>query len=101
MDTTNRDDHRSPWNRKVSPQNVPAAVSIGAGTYSIVAAALALVGWALNLPVLTDWTDQGISMFPNTAICAALAGAALIVQTATARLSGLVIARVLARLLPG
>jgi PAS domain S-box-containing protein len=96
MDTTNRDDHRSPWNRKVSPQNVPAAVSIGAGTYSIVAAALALVGWALNLPVLTDWTDQGISMFPNTAICAALAGAALIVQTATARLSGLVIARVLA-----
>ena len=95
MDISNRDDHKSPRNRQI-PFHAPAAVAIGAGAYSIIAGASALFGWALNLPILTDWTDQGISMFANTAICAALAGAALIVQTATGRLIGLVLARGLA-----
>ncbi len=63
METSNRDDHRLPKNRQVSCQNAPTAVAIGAGAYSIIAGASALIGWALNLPVLTDWTDQGISMF--------------------------------------
>ncbi len=36
-----------------------------------------LLGWALELPRLTDWTNQGISMFPNAALCGILTGAAV------------------------
>jgi PAS domain S-box-containing protein len=58
--------------------NTPALVAIGCGAYAIVAGVSGLLGWPLDMPVLTDWTSQGISMFPNTALCCALLGASLI-----------------------
>ena len=61
----------------------PSRVVATAGTYALIAGLIALAGWAAELPRLTDWKGDGISMFPNTAVCAALAGLALVLyQTA-------------------
>lgn len=48
------------------------------GALSLVGAAVTLCGWIWNLPQLTDWMGLGISMLPNTAICAGASGLALI-----------------------
>jgi signal transduction histidine kinase/CheY-like chemotaxis protein len=37
-----------------------------------------LAGWILSIRSLTDWNDDGISMFPNTAACLVGGGAALL-----------------------
>src|SRR4029079_16421083 len=42
---------------------------VAAGAYALVTCLVTLVGWATNLPRLTDWKNDGISMFPNTASC--------------------------------
>ena len=46
--------------------------------YAIVGGVITLIGWALDLPRLTDWRGDGISMFVNAAICSALSGVSLI-----------------------
>lgn len=53
-------------------------ISICCGCYAIVTGAVALLGWSFDLPALTDWANQGISMFPNAAICAVSTGIALV-----------------------
>lgn len=47
-----------------------SALAIGGGVVTI-------VGWSADLPRLTDWGDDGISMFVNTAVCTILCGLAL------------------------
>ena len=42
---------------------------------------LALVGWATDTPRLTDWRNDGISTFPNTALCAVASGSALLLRS--------------------
>jgi signal transduction histidine kinase/ActR/RegA family two-component response regulator len=49
-----------------------------AAMYSVAGGAVTLLGWALQRPRLTDWADTGISMFPNTALCAGMSGIALL-----------------------
>ncbi len=56
-----------------------------AGTYAVAGGAVTLVGWWLELRRLTDWNDDGISMFPNTAACAMLGGVALLALLAIGR----------------
>ncbi|HTM52952.1 MAG TPA: hypothetical protein VL175_02950 [Pirellulales bacterium] len=73
----------------------PTQVALAAGAFSLIAGGSALAGWAFNLPMLTDWTDQHISMFANAALSAVLAGAALLLQAGAPRSSQLVVARVL------
>ncbi|HMJ90802.1 MAG TPA: hypothetical protein VK530_13360, partial [Candidatus Acidoferrum sp.] len=51
------------------------------GAYAFVGGIVTLTGWFANVPRLTDWTGSGISMLPNTAVCAAGAGAALVLLT--------------------
>ena len=75
------DDNR--WN------NYARSVGIGAGLCGALIGLIALIGWAANIPRLTDWTNNGISMFPNTALCALLSGAGLILY---ARAHGLLAA---------
>jgi PAS domain S-box-containing protein len=58
----------------------------------------AILGWALDLPRLTDWTNQGISMFTNAAICALLSGCALALLIKPVREDHRIAARVLAGL---
>ncbi len=54
---------------------VAAAGAVGGGLGT-------LVGWAAEMPRLTDWMNSGISMFPNTAACAVLSGMALLLVAA-------------------
>lgn len=61
----------------------PALIAAGAGTYAAVVGALTLLGYALNIRRLTDWMNDGITMFPNAAVCALLSGVALLLLTAT------------------
>ena len=53
--------------------------------YALTAGVLTLVGWFAGLPRLTDWLDSSISMFANTAVAAACAGAALILAGMSSR----------------
>lgn len=69
-------------------------VSAG-GTYALVVGVLTLLGYAFSVPRLSDWDNDGISMFPNAAACAALSGVALLVLTTTrARPSWRIVLRV-------
>lgn len=78
----------------------PRRLIMGAGGYAFAVGVLALVGWLLDMPRLTDWKNEGISMFPNTAACAALAGFALMLaselpeQSLAIRILGAVVALV-------
>jgi PAS domain S-box-containing protein len=49
-----------------------------AAVYAIAGGLVTLLGWAIDAPRLTDWRNDGISMFPNTAACAVLTGVALL-----------------------
>ena len=59
---------------------VPRRVAVVAGLCAIVGGVSALVGWAADVPRLTDWRNDGLSMFPNTAVCAAMCGLALVLN---------------------
>ena len=61
-----------------SSGRVTQAVSIAAGLYAVVAGTITLAGWALDIQPLTDWRNDGISMFANTAACAVMGGIALL-----------------------
>jgi PAS domain S-box-containing protein len=56
-----------------------------AGVYAIVAGLLALAGWTMDVQRLTDWRNDGISMFPNTAMCSIASGLALLLSLAGRR----------------
>src|SRR5688572_5530117 len=71
-------------------------VALAAGLYAVAAGIITLVGWATDMPRLTDWKNDGISMFPNAAACAAMCGVALLASDLRRR--G---ARLLVRLLAG
>jgi signal transduction histidine kinase len=49
---------------------------IAGGAVAIVGA-LALAGWALDLPVVTQWSQSGLAMIPLTALCFVLTGGSL------------------------
>ncbi len=49
-----------------------------AALYAVCAGIITLIGWATNIQRLTDWLNNGISMFPNTALEAILSGLALL-----------------------
>jgi PAS domain S-box-containing protein len=59
----------------------PRKVVATLATYAMAAGSLALIGWAANIPRLTAWKNDGISMFPNTAVCALTCGMALLLTT--------------------
>src|SRR6185436_1634792 len=54
-------------------------LTTSAGAFALLAGLAALVGWFAGIPRLTDWNGKGISMFANTAVCACLAGLALLI----------------------
>ena len=54
-------------------------------SYALLAGVLTLIGWFGHVPRLTDWVNSGISMFANTAVAGACAGAALILAGTSSR----------------
>src|SRR5687768_16444760 len=60
---------------------VGSIVSRTAGGYAVAGGALALAGWLMNIPRLTDWDYDGISRFANTSVMSTCAGWALIFLT--------------------
>jgi PAS domain S-box-containing protein len=76
----------------------PARLSRSLGAVALLGGALSFLGWALDVPRLTDWFGHGISTQPNTAVCIALAGAGLILLATgwprTGAMLGVVVAAV-------
>jgi len=64
--------------------------------YAIAGGLLTLVGWATGDQRLTDWIASGISMFPNTAVCAVLGGLSLLASTRPLRATRIALASVVA-----
>ena len=63
------------------PFSFRSRVVAAAAAYAVAGGAVTLLGWILDSPRLTDWANIGISMFPNTALCASLTGVALLLLT--------------------
>ena len=55
------------------------------GGFALVGGAVTLLGWQLDLPRLTDWYANNISMQPNTAVAAVVAGVALLLLSRNLR----------------
>lgn len=68
----------------------PRTLSIVGSSYAVVAGALSLLGWAIDMPRLTDWLDSGITIKANTAICAIACGAATLLMVSLPRATLLV-----------
>ena len=64
--------------REGGPPAWPATLIVLVGSYAVAAGVTTLVGWAAGVPRLTSWKNDGISMFPNTAIAAIAAGFAVL-----------------------
>src|SRR5262249_54157594 len=62
----------------------PRYAALCCAGYAIAAGLITLAGWALNQPRLTDWRNNGVSMFPNPAACAVLAGGAIVLVNVAA-----------------
>ncbi len=58
-----------------NPITVFAAALAG---YALLGSFLSFLGWSLNIPRLTDWFDQGISIQPNACVLIMFSGAAVI-----------------------
>src|SRR5262245_12312553 len=68
--------------RRMTPW--PTRIATGTAVYAVAAGLATLVGWATDIRRLTDWKNDGISMFPNTAVCALLSGLAILVTNGRA-----------------
>ncbi|HKQ46761.1 MAG TPA: ATP-binding protein [Phycisphaerae bacterium] len=55
-----------------------SAIIVIAGGYALLGGAISFSGWALDIPRLTDWGNDGISIQPNTCVLLMLAGAAVV-----------------------
>ena len=56
------------------------------GTYAALAGALSFAGWALDVPRLTDWIQNGVSIQPNATVAVTCAGVALLARGWSPRL---------------
>src|SRR4051812_4611470 len=60
----------------------------GLAGYAIIGGSVTLIGWVAHIPRLTDWNDNGIAMFANTALAAVCSGVAVLVLAARKKWSG-------------
>jgi hypothetical protein len=51
---------------------------IGLGLYTLIGGVISFGGWVLDLPWLTDWDGDGISIQPNATPCVMLSSLALL-----------------------
>ena len=62
----------------VEYHRVSRAVSITLASYAIVGGLITLAGWAFDIRRLTDWNNDDLSMFANTAAGVIASGVALV-----------------------
>ncbi|MDL5051984.1 ATP-binding protein [Oscillatoria laete-virens NRMC-F 0139] len=60
------------------PPDVFRYASIGCAGFGLIGSLVTICGWFFNISILTDWRSTGISMMPNTAICAVALSSSLI-----------------------
>jgi signal transduction histidine kinase/CheY-like chemotaxis protein len=58
----------------------PRPLSAVLGLYALFGGAISFSGWALDIPRLTDWVNDDVSIQPNAAVLMTLAGAAVLLQ---------------------
>ncbi len=84
-----------PSNERPMPA-VSRGIGLVAGIYLLLGGIVSLLGWVLDVPRLTDWDGNGISIMPNAAVCAFSTGAGLMAlslgRARLARAFGLVVA---------
>jgi hypothetical protein len=56
----------------------PRRLSAALGLYALLGGAISFGGWALDVPRLTDWVNNGVSIQPNAAVLIMLAGAGVL-----------------------
>jgi hypothetical protein len=56
----------------------PRFVSIGLGSFVFLGGMISFLGWLLNVPRLTHWDGNGISIQPNTTVTVMACGVGLI-----------------------
>lgn len=56
-----------------------------AGCYALIGGAVTILGWAFDLTRLADWDGDGITMQPNAALAALLAGIGLLLKPSPMR----------------
>lgn len=56
----------------------PPRLSVLLGMYALIAGVISFSGWVFDIPRITDWLNDGISIQPNTTVLIALAGAAVL-----------------------
>ncbi|HVT27818.1 MAG TPA: hypothetical protein VHE81_07360, partial [Lacipirellulaceae bacterium] len=72
------ENHSLPPSAIRSFNGVCHAVSVTAALYGIIGGTITLFGWALDVKRMTDWRNDNISMFPNTAACVVMGGVVLL-----------------------
>ena len=74
--------------RRASHQNLAHTyrwIPIALGTYAVLGALVSFIGWVINVQRLTDLFNLGISIQPNTALAAILAGLSVLLLAFGAR----------------
>ena len=66
------------------------------GLYALLGGAVSFLGWPADIPRLTDWWNDGISIQPNTAVTAIAAGAAVILLARGYRRGAIVLGALIA-----
>jgi signal transduction histidine kinase/ActR/RegA family two-component response regulator len=56
----------------------PHAFPLAAGVYALLGSLVSFLGWPLDIPRLTDWLNDGISIQPNTAVLVMLSATGVI-----------------------
>lgn len=73
-----------------------SVTATGLAIYLVLGGTISLVGWAADLQRLTDWFNFGISIQPNTAFAAILAGSSILCSFAGLRVPGIFLASLVA-----
>ena len=78
-----------PPSNRARPAPLPTRAACAAmGAYAIVGGAVTLLGWVVDEPRLRAWDGSSLTMKANPALCAMLAGAAVMGLALTARAAG-------------
>ncbi|HEX4414328.1 MAG TPA: ATP-binding protein [Lacipirellulaceae bacterium] len=89
-------DYHDPPRSRAEFYRISQAVSFTLAGYAVIGGSITLIGWALEIPRLTDWNNDNVSMFANTAMGVVIGGIALILLCANDRIGPtLLIARTL------